>query len=390
VFGGDDLYELDPTGQKPPRLIRAKMGGFNSFWPGPDGKLYGPLWFKGQVVKVDPDTGQVTVVAQGLKTPASVKFDSKDNLYVIDTATGELIRIDPKTGGKTTVATLSRALDNFAIDANDHAYVTNMADNGVQDVDLTTGKVRQVVKGALAFPADIAADGETLMVADVFAYRAVDAKTGAVREIARVHADGSKLEYPTGVGVGRDRVLLVSSVAGAVMAYDKAGAFQTAWHGFASPSDVVELADGSLVVSELASGKLIRVRGEQKSTLAEGLAQPASLALGADGAIYVAEVGGGRISRVDPATGARTTVAEGLKLPKAVAVRDGAVLVLEVGAKQVVSIDPKTGKTTVLAANLPVGLVTQPVPLAGGLASTPSGVYVTSDVENAVYRLTPR
>ena len=31
------------------------MGGFNSFAVGPDGMLYGPLWFKGQVVRVDPD-----------------------------------------------------------------------------------------------------------------------------------------------------------------------------------------------------------------------------------------------------------------------------------------------------------------------------------------------
>lgn len=391
VFGGDDLWELDPEGRKPPRRIRAAMGSFNSFWPGPDGKLYGPLWFKGQVVKVDPDTGSVEVVAEGLKTPASVKFDSKDNLYVIDTATGELIRVDPRTGGKTTVATLSKALDNFAIDAKDRAYVTNMADNAIHEVDLATGRVRQVVKGTLAFPADIAADGETLLIADVFAYRAADARTGQVREIARVHAEGSKLEYPTGVGVGRDRVLLASSVAGAVMAYDRrTGVYQGAWHGFAAPSDVVELPDGSLVVSEQASGKLIRVRGEQKSTLAEGLTAPASLALAADGAVYVAEVGSGRISRVDPATGGRTTIAEGLKLPKAVAVREGAILVLEVGARQVASIDPETGKKTVLAANLPVGLVTQPVPLAGGLAVAPSGVYLTSDVENAVYRLTPR
>jgi sugar lactone lactonase YvrE len=391
VFGGDDLFELDPTGRKPPRLIRAKMGGFNSFWPGPDGKLYGPLWFKGQVVKVDPDTGSVEVVATGLKTPASVKFDANDNLYVIDTATGELIRIDPKTGAKTTVATLAKALDNFAIDRNGRAYVTNMADNAIHEVDLASGKVRQVVKGLLAFPADIAADGETLHIADVFAYRAADAKTGQVRELSRVHAEGSRLEYPTGVGVGRDRVLLASSVAGAVMAYDKkTGAHQGAWHGFAAPSDVVELADGSLVVSEQASGKLIRVRGEAKSTLAEGLSAPASLALGADGAIFVAEVGAGRVSRVDPATGARSTVAEGLKLPKAVAVREGAVLVLEVGARQVVSIDPKTGDRTTLAADLPVGLVTQPVPLAGGLAVAGSSVYLSSDVENAIYRLTPR
>lgn len=41
VFGGDDLWELDPAGKTEPRKIREKMGGFNSFAVGADGKLYG-------------------------------------------------------------------------------------------------------------------------------------------------------------------------------------------------------------------------------------------------------------------------------------------------------------------------------------------------------------
>jgi glucose/arabinose dehydrogenase len=75
-----------------------------------------------------------------------------------------------------------------------------------------------------------------------------------------------------------------------------------------------------------------------------------------------------------------------------VAVRaDGALLVLEMGARRVVSVDPATGATTVVAADLPLGLVTQPVPLAGGIAVGPSGaIYVSSDVENAIYRITRR
>ena len=41
---------------EPPRLIAEDLGGFNGFEVGPDGMLYGPLWFKGQVVKIDPST----------------------------------------------------------------------------------------------------------------------------------------------------------------------------------------------------------------------------------------------------------------------------------------------------------------------------------------------
>src|SRR4029077_7717230 len=84
VFLGDTLYEIDVEGVKPPRMIMEKMGGLNGFEFGPDDMLYGPLWFKGQVAKVDVDKPELTVVADGFKTPAAVNFDSKGNLWVVD------------------------------------------------------------------------------------------------------------------------------------------------------------------------------------------------------------------------------------------------------------------------------------------------------------------
>jgi hypothetical protein len=77
VFLGDALYEIDVEGVKPPRMIMEKMGGLNGFEFGPDDKLYGPLWFKGQVGKVDVDKAELTAVADGFKIPAAVNFDSK-------------------------------------------------------------------------------------------------------------------------------------------------------------------------------------------------------------------------------------------------------------------------------------------------------------------------
>ena len=66
VFLGDALYEIDVDGAKPPRKIMEKMGGLNGFEFGPDDMLYGPLWFKGQIAKVDVDKGELTVVADAL------------------------------------------------------------------------------------------------------------------------------------------------------------------------------------------------------------------------------------------------------------------------------------------------------------------------------------
>jgi len=395
VFGGDALWELDPAGHRPPRRIIADMGGFNSFSPGPDGWLYGPLWFKGQVVRINPDSGELKVVAEGLGVPAAAHFDSKDNLYAIDTSTGTLLRIDIATGAKTKVAQLETALDNFAIDAADRIVVSNMADNGLQWVDPKTGKARQIMKGALAFPADIAVFAEngreTVYVADVFAYRAIDGATGKIRDIARVHTAGASLEYPTGATAYADKVVLASSPTGEVQVFDRAsGARLSAVGGFNQPSDAVLLEDGTLLVAELGTGNLVR-SGEEKKVLVSGLATPASLAAGPRGTVYVAEVTGGRITRADPANGSKVTIASGLAQPKAVAVApDGSLVVLEMGKKRVVRIDPGDGRVTVIAANLPVGLVAEPFPLAGGVAVGPSGtIYVTSDVENAIYKIVP-
>jgi len=67
--------------------------------------------------------------------------------------------------------------------------------------------------------------------------------------------------------------------------------------------------------------------------------------------------------------------------------------VAEVGAKRIIQIDPANGTVTEIAASLPIGLPAAP----GGLPSNiPTGVgvgatgliYFSSDIENAIYKVT--
>src|SRR5260370_35954218 len=104
VFLGDTLYEIDVEGVKPPRVIMEKMGGLNGFEFGPDDRLYGPLWFKGQGAKADVDKAERTVGADGFKTPAAVNFESEGNLWGVDTRRGQLVRVDPQTAATHRVA----------------------------------------------------------------------------------------------------------------------------------------------------------------------------------------------------------------------------------------------------------------------------------------------
>ncbi len=403
VFLGDTLYEIDIEGIKPPRMIMEKMGGLNGFEFGPDDMLYGPLWFKGQVAKVDVDKAELTVVADGFKIPAAVNFDSKGNLWVVDTALGQLVRVDPRTGAKKMVAQLKPSLDNLAIDDKDRIFVSNMADNGIQEVDPETGTARQVIIGKLALPGGIGvvSDGgnDTIYIADVFAYRTVDGATGEVSEPARMHADGVTLEYPMSATAKGDDVILSSWFTGTVQVIDrKTGKTREMMHGFKAPHDAIRLDDGSILVNELGSKSLIRASGEHgkdRTVLSGGLEGPVGLVGGSKGDVYVTEAFAGQVSKVEN-NGEKTVIAKDLKMPEGIALApNGKLIVAEVGAKRIVEIDPQNGNVTEIAGNLPIGLAAAP----GGLPTNiPTGVgvgasgtiYFSSDIENAIYKVTKK
>ncbi len=165
VFLGDALWEIDVAGVEPPRLIVKDMGGLNGFEVGPDGMIYGPLWFKGQVVKIDPANGAITVINSEFKVPAAANLDGKGNLWVVDTRTGELSKVELASGRKTVVKQLKTALDNLAIAPDGTIYVSNMAHNSIEAyspaagkltrIDLDTGAKTEIANG-LAMPEGVA------------------------------------------------------------------------------------------------------------------------------------------------------------------------------------------------------------------------------------------
>ncbi|HXH85961.1 MAG TPA: hypothetical protein VNI35_04000, partial [Nitrospira sp.] len=115
-FMANKLYEIDPDGNKAPRVITDKLGqlaAFNAMDWGPDGKLYGPRWFEGAVARLDPDSGKFEDIESGLGVAAAVKFDRRGQLYALS-AIGRVWRLNPSDGTKELIASLPAALDNFA------------------------------------------------------------------------------------------------------------------------------------------------------------------------------------------------------------------------------------------------------------------------------------
>jgi sugar lactone lactonase YvrE len=413
VFLGDALYEIDlknvdkpdfkPFARKELRLVAEKLGGLNGFEiRRDDGFLYGPLWFKGQAVKINIETGAVEVVASGFTTPAAANIDpqNRDNLFVVDTGTGDIWSVSLTSKAKKLVATLKPGLDNLAFDSRGRLFVSSMTDNAIYLVDKQTGAARTIVEGKLAVPADLAVvtenGRETVHVADVFSYRTVDGATGTVSDVLRVHGDTHS--YPIGISVGPRNVLLSSWFSGTVQKVDrKTGRLAASLGDFAQPVDAVEGNDGTLYVAELGSGNLVKVSpdGKTRTNLAKDLRAPVAMAQGPNNVVYVTEIAAGAVTQVDVASGARKVVTDGLSAPEGIDVGpDNRLYVAEVGQKRIVAIDPATGAKTVIASNLDIGLPTYP---GGPPALVPTGVavarsgtiYVSSDLRNALYKLTP-
>ncbi|WP_296442698.1 hypothetical protein [Rhodoferax sp. UBA5149] len=397
VFLGDALWEIDVAGKVPPRLIKKDLGGLNGFEVGPDGMIYGPLWFKGQVVKINPANGDMAVINSEFKTPAAANLDGKGNLWVVDTKTGELSRVELATGRKTVAKQLKPALDNLAIAPDGTIYVSNMADNSIEAYNPATGVLSLVTGGKLAVPAGLKVDGDDLWVADVFGFRHVSTKTGEVKDIFRMQA--SDMEYPFAVGVSATHFALTSWFTGTVQMVERSTLKTSAMlHGLKAPFDAIPMADGSVIYAEIATGSITRASGDKfadKKVIAQGLAGPVQMVLGKDGALYVTEAAG-KLTRVSLADGAKTTVAEGLALPEGVAQTPwGTFIVAESAAKRLVEIDPANGTRRTVAEHLPIGMrggpgMPPPYIVTGVAVGADGSIYMSADLNNAIYRIRPQ
>ena len=285
--------------------------------------LYGPLWFKNSVVKIDPANGAVTVINREFKTPAAANLDGKGNLYVVDTATGELARVELGTGRKTVVAKLKIRARQPGRRARRHGLRVEhgrQLDRGLQPDDrrVRAAHQRQARRALGPQGRRAAACGwpTSLRCAPSTSPR------GAVTDVQRMHATDSDMEYPFAVGVSSKQIAISSWFTGWVQVLDRATQKTVAnLHGWKAPYDALPMEDGSLLVAEIATGSITQASGTDYKTrrvVTSGLDGPVQMILGRDGALYVTEAAG-KLTRVNLADGTKTEVASGLALPEGVA-----------------------------------------------------------------------
>ena len=338
VLWGDALWELDLSGHNPPRKVIENMGHLNGFDFDKNGYLYGPLLYKGKVVRVDVDSGEMTTLASGFKIPVAVNLDSNDNLYVADTALGRMLRVDINTGEKTLVATVEPGIDNLALNSHDELFITNMNDNALIKIHTRTGAARTVVHSDISVPGglDLVEENgkETLLLGNLFTYSTIDGASGEVTDIKRGLRD--HFEMPMSVNIQGERVVVTSWFTSGVEILDRNTHQSLAvHHGFQQPVDALELADGTLLVAEHGTGAIIEVSADgDREVLVDELPGIAALRQGSDeNTFYATDVLKGQLLEIDD-DGDIDIIAEGLDRPEGFDVAaDGSIPITATSAK---------------------------------------------------------
>ena len=365
AFFGDGLYEVDPELVNSPRTVIpdsttppyfAQLNGFDF---DADGMLYAPQPFLGRIVKIDPDADPADAVpVVDLPAPAwSVEFAPDGRLFA-SLGDGRVLAIDTEEATIDTVATIRGGdLDNMVFDRKGRLFVSD-SNNGAVYVIGAGGAVRTLVKGGLILPGGIAvmprtAKSESLFVADVWQLVEYDARSGRLIEIdASDFIDPDAIISPWTVAPDGDNVILTYGGANTVQVWDpRADKVVETFSDFIFPWNALRFGD-DLVVAEVGTGSVVAQDGDgDRTTLASGLAWPGGLAA-TDTDLWVADWWTGQIHQI-AGEGAPRVVAEGLSFPEGMAVdRDGSLLVVETGAGRLTRIDPATGDRSTVADGL--------------------------------------
>ncbi|MDT5330997.1 MAG: hypothetical protein QOF31_2294 [Mycobacterium sp.] len=395
---GGRLMELDRSSGAQ-RILLEDLPSPNAMEVGPDGLLYYPLMVANEIWRIDPDPdnyGEPQRVAGGLGVPDSVKFDSDGFIVSTQVASGQVLRIDPRSGEQTLLAQLTPGLDNLTF-VGDRLFVSNFT--GEITEILGGGETRTVLPGGLNWPLDLAiGDDGNLYVADGTYFYVVD-PDGSLRTVGMLFSPG----YPgflRGLAPAGPGTFVVATSGGQIARY-RPGDGETDYlaDGFDQLYGVAIGQGNTIVFAELGTGRVHSLRAGNVELLASGLRDPVGVAFDPNGMPLVSESGAGRIVRV---AGSTETVVDGLQRPQGIVVSDGVLYIVDAGTKEVIAVDLNTGARRTIASGLPVGPPpgVEPKPLKGmppfsgpqgpfaGITIGPGGtLYVSADGDGSVLAL---
>jgi sugar lactone lactonase YvrE len=388
------IMQLDLNGGAP-RMILDKVPMPNAFDVGPDGKLYIPIMAANEIWRVSLDGGAPEVVAKDLGVPDSVKFDSQGFIVSTQVHSGQVLRIDPRTGDKTVLANLNAGLDNVVF-VGKRTFISNMTGYIVEILD--GGKTRELVPDGFTWPLGMAMgpDGDLCIGDGAFTYLM---RPGEKRRVAGNFFTPNYPGYARGIAsTGQPGEYIVTTALGGVTKFRPAKEeSEVLTDGYDQLFGVAVAASGAIVFVEMGKGRVLSVQSGNVETLATGLNQPKGVAISADGTIYVSETGGGRVVKLSKGHG--ETVLDGLQQPQGILLRGNLLYIVDAGSKQLIEYNLSSRARRVIASSLPVGPPAGVVPKFLGSIGTFSGpmgpfaaiaagldgtLYVSGDAEGSV------
>ena len=243
------------------------------------------------------------------------------DIIVTDPFAGVVVRVDPVTGEQTLIAALDGPR-GLAIGPDGQLYVQGGTSFGLDRLNVTridslTGAQTVVsVAGLLTSPRDIAFDPQlgALLVTNGDAVPTgviqVDPTTGAQSLLSSGGSD------PTGIVVSTSGTIFVVDQGASVFTVDRATGQQTAVSSgglLVAPTGIGIGGDGTLFVADELGDRIVRIdplTGDQV-LVASGLSHPFDVKVDSIGGLIVTEPSSGSILRVDPATGVKQVISSG-------------------------------------------------------------------------------
>ncbi|NNF56125.1 MAG: CHRD domain-containing protein [Acidimicrobiales bacterium] len=382
-FLGDGLFELDPELEADPIPLIPDIVSLNGFDFGPDGLLYGPLFFFGEIVRIDVDATPpvVETVVSGLNVPSAVKFNSAGELHASEVGGGRILKIDAATGEFEVLAEVEGSIDNLAFDAQDRLFFAAGADN--QIVRLTPdGEIDVFGEISLSLPGGVAISPDGIVwVGDLFAMRGYGDGADPVASFYDFFAPpGTAFGGANTVFAYGDLLVTSTTFGNNVQVLNPAtGEVLEDYRNIAGPTNAIIHGD-RLVASQLgatpgSSGSVVDARSGE--IIVDGLVFPVGLASDGD-TLYVSDWATGVVTAVTDS--GSSVIADGLTGPEGLAVDGDRLLVVEEGLDQLSAIDLESGDVSAVITGLDLG-----PPVLEGFAPFGSVTGVAVGEDGAIY-----
>jgi sugar lactone lactonase YvrE len=376
-FQANRIFEVDPTGAKEPRLIVKE-----NVIPVPEGfgidpdtdDLIIPDLGTGNILRVNPDSGNITKIAEKFAGPVALDIGPDKMAYIVGIP-GSVERLSLDGKKREKLAQLPAGLDNLAIAPDGRLFVTSYWNATIYEVATDgSGKYQTLFPtGSNAINGLVWKNGK-VWISDAIMIRGV--ADGAYVPTKLNAWAGTHMPLPIGLADGPgDQVLWPDFLNGAVTLGDPVtGKFKPIAGKLNRPLAVVmSKREPKVYVAEYGAGQVTEVSltDGAKKVVATELEGPMALAI-IDNTLYVSEGKAGRISKVSLATGHKEVFVTGVVGKVGALAEDGtgSLLALSGSAGKLFRIDPKNLALSVVAENLPVSY--------SPIGSFPTGVEFSS------------